>query len=233
MEKTYLLKLLVRVFCILCFTSSAFATTGEVTDTPPTQTPIVGGETAAEGDWPWMAGVLNVDEINNYDAQFCGASVIHQRWVLTAAHCFYSDEGVQNTFANNISILLGAYDLSLNDGQRFSVEQLIIHPNFNFSTLENDIALIQLNAATTITPVILAPPFISESVFINQASVAIGWGNTSATEEIYADKLRQVTIPIIANSLCNRPQSLDGEVSANMLCAGLLDEGGKDSCQGD
>jgi secreted trypsin-like serine protease len=47
-----------------------------------------------------------------------------------------------------------------------------------------------------------------------------------------SDLLRKVEIPIVANGVCNSPQSYAGRISENMICAGHT-EGGKDSCQGD
>ena len=42
---------------------------------------IVGGQMSEEGRWPWMAALMK------WDQQFCGGSLISDRWVLTAAHC--------------------------------------------------------------------------------------------------------------------------------------------------
>ena len=45
---------------------------------------IVGGKKARAGSWPWTATVL----YKEIPMKFCGASLIHPQWVLSAAHCF-------------------------------------------------------------------------------------------------------------------------------------------------
>ena len=44
------------------------------------QADIVGGEDCSISDYPWQAAIYA-------DGYLCGASVIHQYWVITAAHC--------------------------------------------------------------------------------------------------------------------------------------------------
>ena len=42
---------------------------------------ILNGDLALPNQWPWVAALLCVDKF------FCTASIINERWLLTAAHC--------------------------------------------------------------------------------------------------------------------------------------------------
>ncbi|ESO03221.1 hypothetical protein HELRODRAFT_174120 [Helobdella robusta] len=45
---------------------------------------IVNGDVAAEGAWPWYA------QLYYNGTSWCGASIISDQWLLTAAHCLLS-----------------------------------------------------------------------------------------------------------------------------------------------
>ena len=65
----------------------------------------------------------------------------------------------------------------------------------------------------------------------NQPATVSGWGALSENGSS-PNRLHEVTLPIIANAVCNSPAAYDGEVNSKQICAGLAD-GGKDSCYGD
>ncbi|XP_078476034.1 uncharacterized protein LOC144737187 [Lampetra planeri] len=57
---------------------------------------IVNGEPAKAGSWPWMAS-LSVARRHR-----CGASLINNEWLVTAAHC------IVNTDPNSLQVVLGS-----------------------------------------------------------------------------------------------------------------------------
>ena len=49
------------------------------------QTRIVGGRPADPDEYPWLAAMIR--PVSSGSGQFCGATLINERYVITAAHC--------------------------------------------------------------------------------------------------------------------------------------------------
>jgi secreted trypsin-like serine protease len=49
---------------------------------------IIGGELAAEGEFPFIVSV-QVDVLINTFRHTCGGTILSDKYVLTAAHCLY------------------------------------------------------------------------------------------------------------------------------------------------
>ncbi|MDW9854089.1 trypsin-like serine protease [Sinorhizobium meliloti] len=211
---------------------------------------IIGGTPAKEGAWPYQVALLDsalLDDSNTsqYDAQFCGGSLIALNWVLTAAHCVVAEEGGVLPI-DSITILVGATKLT--DGARHEVAAIKMHPAYDPDTLSNDAALIQLaRPAETIATKVRSAEGKSKAT-------VVGWGMME--DESFPLELMQAEINIVPSSTCNTgiknllKQEAEREASQagapviidvndfadplddTMVCAGVA-SGKRDSCQGD
>ncbi|XP_052333642.1 tryptase-like [Oncorhynchus keta] len=205
-------------------TSTVGSSSATVCGTPPLNNKIVGGENAPAGSWPWQASLQT-----SY-RHVCGGSLINKVWVMSAAHCFSSSD------PNGWNISLGQQTLegiNPNEVSR-TVAEIIIHPDYNDLTMDNDIALLRLSSPVNFTnyirPVCLAA---SDSVFNNGTdSWVTGWGNINEGVPLPSPQdMQEVEVSVVGNRQCDCLNGA-GSITDNMLCAGDL-AGGKDSCQGD
>lgn len=188
---------------------------------------ILGGVQAAPGAWPWIAALLYANDSNVFSAQFCSGVLIDKSWVLTAAHC------VQGMSAQGIQVAVGAWDLTAFTGSRTPVRSIRIHPQFSSTSLYNDIALVELSVPSSIQPIAL---FSGESVdntppsLLGKLVTVLGWGVAdSTTSWYYPEILRQVSLPVVADSTCN--DIYINPVLPSQFCSGYWE--GKDACEGD
>jgi len=187
---------------------------------------IVGGwEVSPEGKYPFMVGLVQRKN-DNYNGQFCGASIIGPKWVLTAAHC------VEGASPSQFDVLVGAHDLKT-DGTRVRVASSTMHPNYNADTTNNDIALIELQEAVSFEAIGL--PASDLATAGNDLNV-IGWGSTQVIAAdhtravpLWPWELREVIFEISTHSVCGSVYG-SGYRPLTMFCGG---GSGIDSCQGD
>ena len=81
---------------------------------------------------------------------FCGASLVTDRHLVTAAHCL---AGVEPGLFSMVDILLRHYGgPGAGAAVRRKMEAVTIHPAFNEDTLQNDIAVVRLRRPVSIAP---------------------------------------------------------------------------------
>lgn len=184
---------------------------------------IINGFPAQINQFPWHASVTATTAAGV--SSICGGSLISQTWVLTAAHCTFGKQTFTVGLGSNI---LGAPAVQL------STVRAIEHPQFNSSTYNNDIALLQLPSAVAITPstqvVQLARISHQTTTFAGEQARISGFGLQAEGGSI-SQTLYWVNLQVITNANC--ANVFGSAIVSSTLCATGWDFPAQGTCNGD
>ncbi|XP_062307480.1 granzyme A-like [Osmerus eperlanus] len=184
---------------------------------------VIGGQKVKPHSLPHMALLEN-----SKGTRVCGGTLIHPKWILTAAHC-----------SDIKKVLLGVHDLNeeeKNFRQVQKVTKRVVHPCYDNNSKVNDIMLLKLGRPVkeTLFVKLLPLPSPVSDVPAGTSCLVAGWGATKNQGGMSA-VLRSVNVTVIDRMECNSPTFYNFKpiITNSMLCAGYVGKDPADSCQGD
>ncbi|KAL0124387.1 hypothetical protein PUN28_006309 [Cardiocondyla obscurior] len=180
---------------------------------------IVNGTNAVIGAHPYMVSLrLN----NNH---FCGGSIIHKRYVLTAAHCLTQFKDSSNL--ENVTIHAGTNFLS-KPGYVYKPEAAIVHPKFNLLLIRNDVGLFRLTTDIEYNLLVKPIPIAkTNSALVGDRCFLTGWGTLEYRGQI-PDRLQKLKLKIYSQVKCKIAFL---NVKPSHICA--FSKNGQGACHGD
>lgn len=164
---------------------------------------INGGHEAAIGQFPFIVSIRNTG-FPSGAFHVCGGSIITNRFVVTAAHCWIR----MFPEPRHYHVVAGAHrNVTGNDGTRYNVERWIRHEGFfvNFTQpnprVQNDVALIQTATAIRFNNLVRAIPLHRGFIGGGRPVTSSGWGSSTVIKTLTVLKIIDNIIIIIAFAL--------------------------------
>ncbi|XP_072255047.1 ovochymase-1 [Pyxicephalus adspersus] len=177
---------------------------------------VVGGQVAPWNSWPWIASMQSMNRTH-----YCGATIIHETWLVTAAHCRFI-VGFDRVF-------VGINNLSQPEQTEVFVKRTFTHILYDpeYIPPEHDLRLLELK-----TPLVLGASVgimclpEKEEEFTDNECLTAGWGAVKGKQ--FPKILQQAKIPLVTKEECMKIWGPD--ITEGNMCAGAA---GASSCVGD
>jgi len=158
-------------------------------------TKVIQGQEAAPGMFPWQAEFRSCQVLG---CSICGATLVSDRWLVTAGHCSTS-----STVASRSSVRLGSTKFG-QGGTQYTLETIIRHPGWTGNLITaNDVSVIKtvdkIEFSDFVFPLCLPR---EETCLETESELWLsGFGKTADDSQV-SNTLQYTDLKLISNSQC-------------------------------
>ncbi|KAF8788421.1 Serine protease filzig like protein [Argiope bruennichi] len=186
---------------------------------------VVGGHDAGKGQYPYASCLIDSSWRTARPAPFCGATLITDSHVITAAHC------VKDRPPEVVLVDIGDYDFMDNRKLRLrKAKDIIRFPEYRPYSFRADIAIIEFERpvqwASGVRAAWLPPPDLRLEA--GTIVSVYGWGRLQY-DGGHPRFLQSTELPVVENHICQH--QFKTHIEPSMICAGGQE--GHDACIGD
>ena len=218
------------------FTNAAFtAIPGQTCGISESGFRIVGGQEAVDStEFPWQAKFKPCFQgIRGLSCSLCGATLISELWLISAAHCTAPYGGIQISISDS-HITVGGIDGGINSEagiQERSLATIEDHPQYVSVSQGHDITLLKVASEIILSSEVHPACLPKETDCFAEGSETwiSGFGATEYEGNI-ANTQKFAMVPIYNLNDCQ--QTYGNFDESTQVCAGYA-AGGTDACQGD
>lgn len=199
-----------------------------VIEAKPKITPrIYGGNYAKPAQIPFIASLRIFSQKTQVFKHSCGASILTNTWLISAAHCF---DKQRHPTVDEYRVFVGT--IGMHDGIEYKVKKFVRHTTFLFVNLRDDIMLIQTTNSIEFTQAVQPIPLQRKYIEVDVVVFAAGWGandvrfrmifSLDACLLLYSfftlslkdpddlEKLKYVELKTVPNADCERRMAEEG-----------------------
>ncbi|XP_076646900.1 coagulation factor VII [Halictus rubicundus] len=211
---------------------------------PTKTTPlVVNGVTANITEFPWHATLYKAVTPDAEKEFLCGGTIIHERLIITAAHCVYDDVARRKDDPWKYFIATGNiyrdYNSSFHDSSKVvknAVKNIYVSCDYSgvFGTYKADIAILEVTEPFVFSA-LLQPICLDYSNIVLEHDMVgrvAGFGRTAVGASSYI--LQTITVPYISNTKCKEASNTfetENYITYDKFCAGYTN--GSSVCDGD